>query len=94
MIFNPDWNDQSFLDWIEAQPTEDQLRGAYLDLEAHRANLWTPGHIASYHRDRYDIDARDVRRLVQIKAALAREWVRTGQVAGPAIDSGAQAQPA
>lgn len=90
MTFNPDWTDQPFLAWLEAQPTEDELREAYLDLEAHRAHLWTPGHIASYRRDRYDIDARDVRRLVQLKQALAAEWVRTGQVAGSAL----QSQPA
>ena len=86
MRFNPDWNDQFFLEWLEALPTEDQLRGAYLDLEAHRAALWTPGHIASYRRDRYDIDAQDVRRLVQVKAALAREWLRTGQVTDTALN--------
>lgn len=90
MTFNPDWNDRYFLEWLEAQPNEDELRAAYLDLEAHRAHLWTPGHIASYRRDRYDIDARDVRRLVQVKQALAREWVRTGQVTGSAL----QSQPA
>lgn len=80
MTFNPDWNDRSFLEWIEANPREDELREAYLALESHRSDLWTPGHIASYRRDRYDVDARDVRRLVQVKAALAREWVRSGQV--------------
>lgn len=90
MSFNPDWNDQFFLEWLEAQPTEDELREAYLDLEAHRAALWTPGHIASYRRDRYDIDACDVKRLIQVKAALAREWIRTGQVPGSTL----QAQPA
>ena len=82
MTFHPDGSDQSFLEWLEAQPREDELRDAYLALEAHRSELWTPGTIASYRRDRYDIDARDVRRLVQVKAALAREWVRTGQVPG------------
>ncbi len=82
MTFHPDWNDQSFLEWLEAHPSEDELRTAYLALETHRAELWTPGTHASYRRDRYDVDARDVRRLVQVKAALAREWVRTGQVGG------------
>ena len=82
MTFHADWNDQSFLEWLEAQPSEDELRTAYLTLETHRAELWTAGTPASYRRDRYDVDARDVRRLVQVKAALAREWVRTGQVEG------------
>ena len=82
MTFHPDWNDQSFHAWLETDPTEDELRHAYLALEAHRAELWTPGTIASYRRDRYDVDASDVRRLVQVKAALAREGVRSGQLPG------------
>lgn len=86
MTFHPDWNDQTFLEWLEAQPREDELREAYLALESHRAELWTTGAHASYRRDRYDVDARDVRRLVQVKAALAREWVRTGQVATDALE--------
>ena len=86
MTFHPDWNDQSFLEWLEAQPREDELREAYLALESHRAELWTTGAHASYRRDRYDVDARDVRRLVQVKAALARERVRTGQVATDALE--------
>lgn len=85
MTFHPDWSDQSFLEWLEDQPREDELREAYLALEAHRAELWTPGAHASYRRDRYDVDACYVRRLVQVKAALAREWVRTGQVEGTAL---------
>lgn len=80
MTFHPDWSDQSFETWLGAGPTEDELRHAYLALEAHRAELWTTGSLASYRRDRYDVDARDVRRLVQVKAALAREWVRSGQL--------------
>ncbi len=85
MTFNPDWNDRSFLEWLEGTHREDELREAYVALESHRNELWTPGHIASYRRDRYDIDARDVRRLVQVKAALAREWVRSGQVPGATL---------
>lgn len=80
MTFHPDWSDQSFETWLGAGPTEDELRHAYLALEAHRAELWTTGSLASYRRDRYDVDARHVRRLVQVKAALAREWVRSGQL--------------
>ena len=37
MSINLDWNDQSFLEWLEAKPTEDELRAAYLDLEARTA---------------------------------------------------------
>lgn len=85
MTFHPDWSDQSFAGWLESLPTEDDLRAAYVALEAHRAELWTPGSLASYRRDRYDVDARDVRRLVQLKAALAQEWVRSGQLPGTSL---------
>ena len=45
-----------------------------------RSHLWTPGHIDSFRRDRFELDATHVRHLVMIKNALAAHWVRTGQV--------------
>jgi hypothetical protein len=80
MRFVPDSTDSTFHDWLAASPGEDDLREAYLTLEAKRADLWTPGHIDSFRRDRYDLDARYIRHLVQIKKALASHWIVTGQV--------------
>jgi len=71
--------DLEFSSWIAAQPTEDQLREAYLALESRRADLWTPGHIDSFRRDRFELDSTYVDRLVQIKWALARIWTTSGQ---------------
>ena len=72
--------DLTFDLWLASSPTEDQLRDAYLTLEARRTDLWTPGHIYSFRRDRFDLDAAYVRRLVRLKQALAHHWVVTGQV--------------
>ena len=73
-------SDLEFANWLAGDPTEDELREAYLALESKRADLWTPGHIDSFRRDRFDLDAAYVRRLVRLKKALARHWVVTGQV--------------
>jgi len=80
MRFRPDSNDSTFHEWLASAPSEDDLREAYLTLEGRRADLWTPGHIDSFRRDRYDLDARYIRQLVQIKKALASHWIVTGQV--------------
>ena len=72
--------DLTFDLWLASSPTEDQLRDAYVTLEAKRADLWSPGHIDSFRRDRFDLDAAYVRRLVRLKQALARHWIVTGQV--------------
>ena len=61
-------------------PPKTNCRDAYLTLESKRTDLWTPGHIDSFRRDRFDLDAAYVRRLVRLKQALARHWVITGQV--------------
>jgi hypothetical protein len=72
--------DQEFEDWINSNPGESDLREALLVLEVKLANLWMDGHHDSYQRDRYDRDARYVRRLVRIKKALAQLWVESGQI--------------
>lgn len=82
MTFRADYSDAEFSAWLDAAPTEDALREAYLLLEAKRAHLWTAGHLDSFRRDRYELDARYVTRLVQIKWALAHIWTDTGQFAG------------
>lgn len=80
MHFSTDFDASGFNDWLICSPSEDELREAYLTLEAKRADLWTPGHIDSFRRDRFDLDARYVWQLVEIKRALARQWIITGQV--------------
>ena len=73
-------SDLAFENWLSQSPTEDELRSAYLDLEARRADLWTAGHIDSFRRDRYELDGRYVRRLVRIKRALVDLWTVSGQI--------------
>jgi len=80
MYFSTDLHASAFDEWLSSCPTEDDLREAYLTLEAKRSGLWTPGHIDSFRRDRFDLDARYVTQLVRIKRALARQWIVTGQV--------------
>jgi hypothetical protein len=81
-------SDLEFDSWLSQSPSEDDLRTAYLALEARRADLWTAGHIDSFRRDRYELDSRYVRRLVRIKRALADLWTASGQIIT------AEAQPA
>lgn len=81
MSFRPTFTDAQFDAWLASGPTEDELRDAYLTLEAARAQLWTPGSLDSYRRDRYERDERLVGRLVQIKWALASHWSESGQFA-------------
>ncbi len=71
-----------FTAWLASDPTEDELREAYVILETRRAQLWTPGHHDSFRRDRYDRDAEYVTQLVRVKWALARRWAESGQFAG------------
>ena len=73
-------SDLEFESWLSQSPTEDELRSAYLELEARRADLWTAGHIDSFRRDRYELDSRYIRRLVRIKRALADLWTVSGQI--------------
>jgi len=80
MRYRPDVTESEFTDWLSSSPTEDELREAYLGLEAKRAALWSPGHTDSFRRDRYELDAAYIRRLVGLKTALASHWVRTGQI--------------
>jgi hypothetical protein len=75
-----DVTDHDFASWLASRPSEDDLRDAYIELESARAALWTPGHIDSYRRDRYEVDHRLVRRLVQVKHALATTWESSGQI--------------
>ena len=82
MAFTPDQTDTDFATWLASVPTEDELRDAYVRLEAKRAQLWTPGQLDSFRRDRYELDARYVQRLVRIKWSLARRWHDTGQFDG------------
>jgi hypothetical protein len=78
--FRTNWADTTLDEWLRGAPTEDDLRLAYIALETKRADLWTAGHIDSFRRDRYEVDARYVRQLVQVKRALARHWTETGQL--------------
>jgi len=64
------------------QAIEDELRDAYVRLETKRSQLWTPGALDSFRRDRYELDARCVHRLVRIKWALATRWEASGQFDG------------
>ena len=73
-------SDREFAAWLSQTPTEDQLRSAYVELEARRADLWTAGHIDSFRRDRYELDSTYIRRLVRIKRALADLWTESGQI--------------
>lgn len=82
MPFSPDHTDTDFAAWLASAPTEDELRDAYVRLEAKRASLWTPGTLDSFRRDRYERDAGYVQRLVRIKWALATRWEATGQFEG------------
>jgi hypothetical protein len=80
MRFHVDATDSDYAAWLASEPSEDQLREAYIMLESARAELWTPGHIESFRRDRYDVDHRLVRRLVLVKQELAEAWETTGQI--------------
>jgi hypothetical protein len=80
MKLRSEWSDAEFDAWLGAGPTEDDLREAYVDLEAERAALWTPGDIQSFRRDRFERDAVCIARLVKVKQALARLWESTGQL--------------
>jgi hypothetical protein len=82
MAFTLDLADTDFATWLASVPTEDELRDAYVRLETARSGLWTAGHHDSFRRDRYELDARYVDRLVRIKWALARRWEATGQFDG------------
>ncbi len=77
-----------FQAWLASGPSEDELREAYLTLEHERAQLWTPGHLDSFRRDRYERDAEYVARLVEVKRALVRQWQRSGQ-----LDTGSAPEP-
>lgn len=82
MTFTTDITTEQLATWLDTTPSEDALREAYVTLEARRAELWAPGHIQSFRRDRYDLDARLVTCLVRIKWALAQRWEQSGQFAG------------
>lgn len=71
-----------FTTWLASNPSEDELRDAYVILETRRAQLWTPGHDDSFRRDRYERDAEYVTQLVRVKWALSRRWAESGQFAG------------
>ena len=81
------WSDAQFDAWLAGGPPEDELREAYVTLEAERTALWTPGEIDSFRHDRFERDARCIARLVRIKQALAQHWAATGQLRrGPRSD--------
>lgn len=80
MQFHIDASDADYATWLASNPSEDELRDAYFVLETARAQLWTPGHIDSYRRDRYEVDHRLVQRLVQVKRSLADTWEESGQI--------------
>lgn len=72
--------DKEFDEWLESTPSEQELTEAWWILEAKKASLWTPGHIDSYSRDRFDRDAAYMNRIVRIKNALATIWYESGQL--------------
>lgn len=80
MRFHVEATEPEYATWLATEPTEDELREAYIALETARGELWTTGHIESFRRDRYEVDARLVRRLVQVKHALATAWETSGQI--------------
>ena len=80
MKYTPATTDVELDLWLAQDPSEDDLRTAYLDLEARRADLWTPGHIDSFRRDRYELDHRYIQALVRIKQALVDHWTTSGQL--------------
>lgn len=80
--FSPTLTDAEFDAWIASNPDEAGLREAYIRLEAKLSDLWTPGHIDSYRRDRHERADDLVARLVRIKFALTSTWIETGQFAG------------
>lgn len=72
--------DEEFNEWLDSNPSEDDLREALLVLEAKKASLWDAGELDSYHRDRYERDATYMSRLRRVKAALTAVWLDTGQI--------------
>jgi hypothetical protein len=80
MTLRSKWTESEFEAWLAGPRTEDELREAYVGLEAERASLWTPGHIESFRRDRFERDARCIARLLRVKQALVRHWEATGQL--------------
>jgi hypothetical protein len=80
MRFHIDASDAEYTTWLASGRSEDELREAYIVLETARAQLWTPGHIDSFRRDRYEVDQRLVQRLVQVKRELATTWATSGQI--------------
>jgi hypothetical protein len=79
---------EQFRAWLASGPSEDELRDTYVALERERAELWTPGHLQSFRRDRYERDAEYMGRLLDVKRALAQLWRRTGQ-----LDAGTWSDP-
>ncbi len=80
MWLHLDTSDTEFATWLSLNPPEDELRDVYFKLETDRVKLWTPGHIDSFRRDRYEVDQRLIHRLVQVKRALATAWESSGQI--------------
>jgi hypothetical protein len=83
MHLQPECSDREFDAWLAGDRSEDELREAYVALEALRRQLWTTGHIDSFRRDRYERDAVCISRLVRIKRSLASQWAATGQLDTP-----------
>ena|GEM_PF-4870569 len=81
MTFNLTMTEAELESWLASSPIEDELREAYIRLEAKRADLWTSGHIDSFRRDRHELDGEFIQRLVKLKFALATTWIETGQFA-------------
>lgn len=72
--------DADFDLWLDSQPEDQELLNALVILNGKRNALWEPGHIDSYYRDRYERDARYVRRMRRIKQRLCDAWVASGIV--------------
>jgi hypothetical protein len=77
--------EDQFNAWLNSNPGEADLREALYVTEAKRNALFTPGHVDSYHHDRYDRDARYVERIRLIKAAIASIWAEEGWISKPEL---------
>lgn len=48
--------DQQQLDKFLAEASDEELSHALIEYKEMRNNLWTPGHITSYMRNRYELN--------------------------------------
>lgn len=56
--------------WLDTAPLE-ELTTALEELKQIREDLWTPGHITSYMRNRYDLNDEYTRLISQLETCIA-----------------------